>query len=88
VAALGCDAYGVNSRNLKTFDVSLETALDLVKDLPSGAVRVAESGIHTAADLLHLRDAGYQAFLIGESLMRQSSPADALRALLHGTVGN
>lgn len=82
VAALGCDAYGVNSRNLKSFEVSLDTAVSLVEHLPATAVRVAESGIHTAADLTRLRAAGYQAFLIGESLMRQPSPADALRALL------
>src|SRR5271169_5210716 len=46
VAGLGCDAYGVNNRNLSTFEVSLETSLDLVHRLPKGAVHVAESGIH------------------------------------------
>jgi len=82
VAALGCDAYGVNSRNLKTFDVSLETAFSLVEHLPANAVRVAESGIYTSEDIVRLRAAGYQAFLIGESLMRQPVPGEALKALL------
>jgi indole-3-glycerol phosphate synthase len=79
---LGCDAYGVNNRNLKTFEVRLENALDLVEQLPAGAVHVAESGIHTADDIQRLRAAGYHAFLIGESLMRQPSPGAALAQLL------
>jgi indole-3-glycerol phosphate synthase len=82
VASLGCDAYGVNNRNLKTFEVSLDTAISLADRLPANAVRVAESGIHSAEDLQRLCAAGYQAFLIGETLMRQSSPAAALRGLL------
>ena len=79
---LGCEAYGVNNRNLKTFEVRLENALDLVEQLPAGAVHVAESGIHTIEDMQRLRAAGYHAFLIGESLMRQSSPGAALAQLL------
>ncbi|MHB1021348.1 MAG: indole-3-glycerol phosphate synthase TrpC [Acidobacteriaceae bacterium] len=82
VTGLGCDAYGVNSRNLKTFDVSLDTALELAELLPRDAVRVAESGIHTGDDLRLLRSAGYQAFLIGESLMRKPDPGQALQELL------
>jgi indole-3-glycerol phosphate synthase len=82
VRDLGCDAYGVNARNLKTFDVSLDVSLELLALLPKDAVRVAESGIHTAADLQTLRAAGYDAFLVGESLMRQDSPGAALRVLL------
>jgi indole-3-glycerol phosphate synthase len=82
VLTLDCDAYGVNARNLKTFDVSLDVSLELLAMLPADAVRVAESGIHTAADLQKLRAAGYDAFLVGESLMRQAVPGDALRALL------
>lgn len=78
----GCDAYGVNNRNLSTFEVSLETSLRLVDKLPAGAVRVAESGIHTAAHLELLRTAGFDAFLVGESLMRQDDPGAALRALV------
>lgn len=79
---LGCDACGVNNRNLSTFDVSLETSLRLIDRLPAGAVRVAESGIHTTEHLELLRTAGFDAFLIGESLMRHADPGAALRALL------
>jgi indole-3-glycerol phosphate synthase len=78
----GCDAYGVNNRNLSTFEVSLETSLRLIERLPAGAVRVAESGIHTAEHLETLRTAGFDAFLVGESLMRQDDPGEGLRALV------
>ena len=79
---LGCDAYGVNNRDLRTFEVHLETSLRLAENLPPNAVHVAESGIHTADDLRRLRDAGFHAFLIGESLMRQPDPGAALASLL------
>jgi indole-3-glycerol phosphate synthase len=79
---LGCDAIGVNNRNLRTFEVRLETSLELADSLPGDVVRVAESGIHTAAEIARLRDAGYHAFLIGESLMRQNDPGQALAKLL------
>jgi indole-3-glycerol phosphate synthase len=84
VRDLGCDAYGVNNRDLVSFKVSLEVSLRLAADLPAGAVHVAESGIHTAEDVQRLRGAGYHAFLIGESLMRQPDPGVALAALLAG----
>lgn len=80
--ALDCECVGVNSRDLRTFEVSLERACELAAKLPQSAVRVAESGIHTAADMQRLRAAGYEAFLIGESLMRQSHPGGALAHLL------
>lgn len=83
---LGCDAYGVNNRDLKTFEVRLETSLKLAEQLPSGSVHVAESGIHTADDIQQLRAAGYHAFLVGESLMRPPSPGAALAQLLQPTV--
>ena len=82
MAGLGCDAYGVNNRDLVTFNVSLDVSLDLAAKLPKGAVRVAESGIHNADDLNQLCAAGFDAFLIGESLMRQPDPGPALRQLL------
>jgi indole-3-glycerol phosphate synthase len=84
VMDLGCDAYGVNNRDLKTFDVRLETSLELVDRLPAGAVRVAESGIHTSEHLERLRNAGFDAFLVGESLMRHADPGSALKNLLAG----
>ncbi len=78
----GADAIGVNNRDLKTFEVRLENSLDLVGRIPSGVVRVAESGIATQQDIATLRAAGFQAFLIGESLMRQPDPGAALSELL------
>ena len=86
VRDLGCDACGVNNRDLKTFEVRLETSLELAGRLPSNAVRVAESGIHTAADIQTLHNAGYDAFLIGESLMRQPQPGAALKELLRSVT--
>jgi indole-3-glycerol phosphate synthase len=80
----GFDIIGVNNRDLRTFEVTLETSLRLNARIPLTALRVAESGINTAADIARLRSAGYQAFLIGESLMKQPSPGDALRSLLAG----
>jgi indole-3-glycerol phosphate synthase len=78
----GCDIIGVNTRDLRTFNVDLETAFVLVEKIPAGVVRVAESGIHSAEDVARLRAAGYDAFLVGESLMRAERPGDALRELL------
>jgi len=78
------DAIGVNNRDLRTFDVRLETSLELVDRIPASAVRVAESGISTSEHLQRLRAAGFDAFLIGESLMRQPDPATVLQALLEG----
>ncbi len=78
----GADAIGVNNRDLKTFDVYLETSLQLIDRIPLTVVRVTESGIATNAHVMELREAGFDAFLIGESLMRQPDPGDALAALL------
>jgi indole-3-glycerol phosphate synthase len=82
VLDLGCDAIGVNNRNLHTFEVRIETSLELAASLPSTTVRVAESGIHTTADIALLRAAGFDAFLVGESLMRHPYPGQALTRLL------
>jgi len=78
----GCDLIGVNSRDLRTFQVDLNRASELADKFPAGVVRVAESGIHSAEDIARLRASGYHAFLVGESLMRASSPANALRELV------
>lgn len=80
----GADAIGVNNRDLKTFEVRMETSLQLAGRIPTSFVRVAESGISTSEDLDQLRSAGFDAFLIGESLMRQPDPGSALAALLAG----
>jgi indole-3-glycerol phosphate synthase len=79
---LECECVGVNSRDLRTFEVSMERMAALAAALPVSSVRVAESGIRTAADIATLRAAGYDAFLIGETLMRAAQPGEALRALL------
>jgi indole-3-glycerol phosphate synthase len=81
----GADAIGVNNRDLKTFDVSLERSLELAARIPNTVVRVAESGISTHDDIARLRAAGFDAFLIGESLMRQPDPGAALKDLLAAT---
>jgi indole-3-glycerol phosphate synthase len=78
----GFDLIGVNTRDLKTFQVDLRTAFDLAEKFPPNVVRVAESGIHSGEDVAQLQAAGYQAFLIGESLMRAESPAAALKELM------
>ncbi len=80
--ASGARLIGVNNRNLHTFEVSLETSIRLAGKIPAGVVKVAESGIHSAADVRQLRGAGYQAFLVGEHLMKSGDPAGAVRALL------
>jgi indole-3-glycerol phosphate synthase len=81
----GANAIGVNNRDLKTFEVRLETSLDLIARIPSTVIRVAESGLSTPADLARLRAAGFDAFLIGESLMRHADPCAALASLVAGT---
>jgi indole-3-glycerol phosphate synthase len=78
----GAEIIGVNNRDLNTFDVNLETSLRLAARIPAGVVKVSESGIASAADIERLRDAGYQAFLVGEHLVKSGDPAAALRALL------
>ena len=80
--ASGATLIGVNNRNLHTFEVRLETSLELAPHMPTGALLVSESGIHNAADIARLRTAGYSAFLVGEHLMKSPDPAKALRALV------
>jgi len=77
----GARMIGVNNRNLHTFEVKLETSLELAPLIPAGTLKVSESGIHSPADLRRLRDAGYAAFLVGEHLMKSGDPAEALRRL-------
>ena len=78
----GADAIGVNNRDLKTFEVSQQTSLGLIDSIPVSVVRVTESGIASREDIALLRKAGFDAFLIGESLMRQPDPGEALAALI------
>jgi indole-3-glycerol phosphate synthase len=83
--AAGADLIGVNNRDLKTFEVTLETSLRLAPGIPAGVVKVAESGIHSSADIRRLRDAGFDAFLVGEHLMQSAKPSEALRGLMSGS---
>ena len=76
------EIVGVNNRDLRTFEVDLQHSISLVPSLPRGAIRVAESGIRDAFDLLMLRASGFEAFLIGESLLLAPDPGAKLRELM------
>jgi indole-3-glycerol phosphate synthase len=78
----GCDLIGVNARDLRTLQVDLDTVFRIARKIPRTVLGVAESGIHSATDIADLRSVGYQAFLIGESLMKTAFPGSALRRLL------
>ena len=80
--AVACEAklIGVNNRDLRTFEVSLDTSLRLAREAPSEALLISESGLNSPADLQRLHDAGYRGFLIGETLMRADDPAAVLRS--------
>jgi indole-3-glycerol phosphate synthase len=72
---------GINNRNLKTFEVSLQTTLDLLSSIPKEKLVITESGILHSADVKTMRDAGVNAFLIGEAFMRAANPGKALTDL-------
>ncbi len=90
-AVVGADLppvlLGINNRNLRTFETRLEVTLGLLPLVPSGTEVVTESGIFTRADLARMQAAGVRRFLIGESLMRQQSPAEALESFRRGRRG-
>ena len=81
----GATIIGVNSRNLRTLEVSVDLLDELGPAIPDDVVAVAESGLRTSADLTRLHEAGYDAFLIGERFMADASPGQALRTLVAGT---
>lgn len=76
---------GVNNRNLRTFETRLETTLDLLPRLPADRILITESGILSHVDVTRMRDAGIDAFLVGEAFMRADSPGAALNALFFQT---
>jgi indole-3-glycerol phosphate synthase len=87
IAKLGGEPWemvGINNRNLRTFDVDLENSIALLAGLPAEAVKVAESGIRDALDVALLSESGFDAFLIGETLLLAEDPAAKLRELLIG----
>jgi indole-3-glycerol phosphate synthase len=83
--AAGAEIIGINNRDLRTFTVDRELAARLRPSVPADRIVVAESGIRDAADVARLRDAGIDAILVGETLMRAPDPAAALRGLLAPT---
>lgn len=84
--ALDCRMIGINNRNLKTFETTLETTERLAPLVPAGRIVIAESGIADHADLLRLAKSGVRTCLVGESLMRKQDVAMATRALLNGAA--
>jgi indole-3-glycerol phosphate synthase len=74
---------GINNRNLRTFEVSLDTTLGMLKDVPSDRILITESGILTTDDVQKMRDAKVNAFLVGEAFMRAPDPGQALADLFH-----
>ena len=81
VIAAGARIIGVNNRDLRDFKVHIETSLALIEMIPDDCIAVSESGLRTREDIQRLRSAGFDAFLIGEHLMREADPGSALRGL-------
>jgi indole-3-glycerol phosphate synthase len=82
VLVAGAQIIGVNNRDLQDFSVHLKTSLNLIREIPDECIAVSESGLSTRQDIDRLRNAGFDAFLIGEHLMQQDDPAQALIDLI------
>jgi indole-3-glycerol phosphate synthase len=82
VLVAGAQIIGVNNRDLQDFSVRLKTSLDLIHEIPDECIAVSESGLSTREGIDRLRDAGFDAFLIGEHLMQQDDAAQALIELI------
>lgn len=78
---LDADLVGINNRNLRNFDTSLHTTIDLLPQIPEGRIVVTESGIHNSEDITLMRENNVNAFLVGEAFMRADDPGDALKTL-------
>ena len=79
---LSTPLLGINNRNLRTFEVSLDTTLAMLPRVPAERLVVSESGIHAPADIARLRVAGVRAYLVGEAFMRAPDPGVALARLI------
>ena len=88
VLAAGARIVGVNNRNLHTLDVRVETSLELIAMIPEDRLAISESGLRSPEELRKLRAAGFDAFLIGESLMREADPGAALGRLIAAASGD
>jgi indole-3-glycerol phosphate synthase len=84
----GADIIGVNNRNLQSFQVTLETSLCLADKIPASVVRVSESGIHSSRDVQKLAAAGFNAFLVGEHLMKSENAAAAIGELRSSPIND
>lgn len=82
LAGAAWELVGVNNRDLRTFDVDIEQSIRLLPGLPADAIKIAESGLHSPVQMDRLREAGFHAFLIGESLVTADDPAAKLRELV------
>lgn len=80
------DLIGVNNRNLKTFEVSIKTSLSLANDIPDQFVKIAESGLNSAKEIVILKNAGFKGFLIGESFMKTDDPGKSCQKLVNEIV--
>jgi indole-3-glycerol phosphate synthase len=81
------DIIGVNNRNLKTFELNLQTSIDLVNQIPNDFVKISESGISQAQDIKLLKNHGFQGFLIGENFMKTSNPGKSLEQFINELKG-
>ena len=81
------DVIGVNNRNLKTFEVSLQTSTDLVTQIPNDFVKISESGLSTTEDVKLLKSHGFQGFLIGENFMKTENPGESLKQFINKLKG-
>ena len=80
------DIVGVNNRNLDTFEVNIDTSLELANLIPSTFTKISESGISKIQTIKILKQAGYQGFLIGEHFIKEKDPADALRQFINQLI--
>ncbi|MCL4524256.1 MAG: indole-3-glycerol-phosphate synthase TrpC, partial [Acidobacteria bacterium] len=71
-----------NNRDLRSFEVRLQTSHELIEEIPDACIAVSESGLRTHEDLARLREAGFDAFLVGEQLMTAAEPGEALQIIL------